>query len=435
MNKIIRAAYGPEAVYQNIALEAMEGWEAWNEYLAQRRDLPPGMTNEDRIWVNNGNLQICGQMELPPFERHSIANMEKIGKRASQVVVSDYRDVEQARRDGFMFAVDPFNRRVRGKPYQALLDTTGGFVYADKACRLALHLCRQAGVNVVLGAAGEFIGYVEKDGEVAGVRTKDGTVHHAKLTVVACGGWTNHIVPELDGLCETTGGSVAVVKIPKSSRLYERFSPRNFPTFTYKMRDGAEGGMYGFPLDEFGHLKFGYRGTKYTNPQLVRRDEKSDEKVYRSIPITKWSKPASLTQVPTEAMDRLRGMINELLPEIGEEGHDISFTRMCWYNDSFDNHFVVDAVPQRKGLFVATGGSGHAFMFFPNVGKYVADRIEGKQSEALSFWKWRSLGRDQTPINRLALGRDSPRALQNLQLTTDKDLKLSIKSRANGSKL
>ncbi|EOO03758.1 putative sarcosine oxidase protein [Phaeoacremonium minimum UCRPA7] len=435
MNKIIRAAYGPEVVYQNIALEAMQGWESWNKYLAKGRGLPPGMTKEDRIWVNNGNLQVCGQMELPPFERHSIANMEKIGKRTSQVVVSDPRDVEQARRDGFMFAVDPFNRRVRGKLYQALLDTTGGFVYADKVCRLALHLCRQAGVKFVLGDAGEFVSYLEKNGEVVGVETKDGTKHRASLTVVACGGWTNQIVPQLDGLCETTGGSVAVIKIPKSSHLYERFSPRNFPTFTYKMRDGTEGGMYGFPLDEFGHLKFGYRGTKYTNPQLVNKDEKSNEKVYRSIPITKWSKPASLTQIPSEAMDKIRDMINDLLPEIGEEGHDIAFTRMCWYNDSFDNHFVVDAVPQRKGLFVATGGSGHAFMFFPNIGKYVVDRIEGKENDVLDFWKWRGLAADQIPINKLALGTASPRALQNLQLTTDNDLKLSVGARRIATKL
>jgi len=422
INKIIRAAYGPEVVYQNMSFEAVETWQEWNRIIASGRDLPPGMGQGDEIWVNNGNLQMCGQAELPPFETASIENMSRAGKRHTQVLVNDRDDVRRAESDGFAFAVDPFHRRRGRQPYQALLDTSGGFVHADRACRLVLHLARRAGVHFVLGERGHFAGYEEDpSGAVIGVRTTNGVVHPARLTIAACGGWTQQIVPGLDTVCETTAGSVALVKIPRTSSLFERFSPHNFPTWTYKMRDGAAGGLYGFPIDGRGILKIGYRGTKYINPQqaVLPTTQAGGE---RSVPLTRWSRPASATRVPSEALDHIRCFLDEFLPELGREGLNIGSTRLCWYNDTFDNHFLVDAVPDKKGLMVATGGSGHAFMFLPNIGKYVVDRVEGKQSEELDLWKWRTPSRNVAVKNVLGEGRTSARALQNLRFYQDDEL-------------
>ncbi|CAI6091335.1 unnamed protein product [Clonostachys chloroleuca] len=419
MNKIIRAAYGPETVYQDLSFEAMDLWRSYNDYIAAGRDLPAGISQRDEIWVNSGNLQMCGQMDLPRFERLSIENMRKAGQRHTQVVVTEKDDVDRAEKAGFGFAVDPFGRRQRNKPYQALLDTSGGFVYADKACRLVLHLARRAGVKTVLGQEAEFAGYHEDaQGNITGVKTVGAKTYPARLVVVACGSWTQQIVPDMDDLCEATGGSVAVVQIPKTHELYERFSPHNFPTWTYKMRDGAEGGLYGFPVDENGYFKIGYRGTKYTNPRALGTEKD------RSVPVTRWSKPDSITRIPSQALNRIRSFLEEFIPELGEAGLHITFTRLCWYNDSFDNHFVIDHVPRKKGLMVATGGSGHAFMFLPNIGKYVVDKIEGKNGGALDYWKWRHLEPSQKAVNVLGEGRQSTRALQNHRLYQDDELVL-----------
>jgi len=82
--------------------------------------------------------------------------------------------------------------------------------------------------------------------------------------IMACGGWTPSLIPELDGLCETTAGSVAFYEIPRDDlELWERFGPEKFPSFAVGIRDGEKGGIYGFPRDEQGFLKIGYRGTKY----------------------------------------------------------------------------------------------------------------------------------------------------------------------------
>lgn len=106
-------------------------------------------------------------------------------------------------------------------------------------------------------------------------------------------------------------------------------------------------------------------------------------------------------------------------------------TRLCWYTDSFDNHFVIDHVPDTPGLMVATGGSGHGFKFLPNLGKYVVDKIENNFSDdsVINKWKWRGFAPGQKTHNEIMQGTQSQRALQRQVLTEDDSLS------AQGSRL
>lgn len=419
-NKIIRAAYGHEVWYQNLTLEAIQQWEAWNQDLAQGRDLPPGMTNKDRIYVNCGNYHLGDEPGLNSFEKLSVENLTRAGRGHTQYILTDPTEVERARKDGFGYAVDPFHRAKKDGTYSGYLDAIGGFVYADKACRYALHRAHRLGVKFVLDkTAGHFDGFLEEEGgKVVGIRTKDGKSHPAALTIVACGGWTPTLLPEMDGLCETTAGSVAMIQIPADSPLRQRFSPENFPVWQYKVRAGADGNLYGFPLDERNVMKLGYRGTKYTNPQ---RDAQGRE---RSVPITRWTTP-SIDKLPQKSVEVIRKFLDTYLPELREQGINISQTRLCWYTDSFDNHFVIDFVPSKLGVLVATGGSGHAFKFLPVIGRFVADRVEGRESDIMRFWRWRQLAPGQKPYNEIMKGRGSPTALQNVRMSEERDLVLS----------
>lgn len=203
---------------------------------------------------------------------------------------------------------------------------------------------------------------------MSGISTADGKTHQAALTIAACGGWTPSIVPELDGFAETTAGCVVIFKLPEDLR--ERFSPSRFPAWSFKITDGAEAGLDGFPVDENGLLMICYRGTKYTNPKVQSDGHE------RSVPVTRWSEDEQLTKVPTQAIKVIRRFTNQYLPELASL--DIWLTRLCWYTDSFDNHFVIDHVPKKEGLMVATAGSGHAFKYLPIIGNCVVDIIEGK---------------------------------------------------------
>ncbi|PWY90337.1 FAD dependent oxidoreductase [Aspergillus sclerotioniger CBS 115572] len=416
-NKIIRAAYGHETWYQNLTLEAIKVWESWNDTLATGAMLPPGMTRDERIYVNCGNYHFGDHGDaagLNPFEKASVENITKAGLGHTQYLfASKPEEAKRAKKDGYGYAVDPFHLSGDGQP-SGYLDMIGGFVYADKACRYALHLAQQLGVNLVLDRqAGSFEGFVEDStGTVTGIRTTDGKQHPASLTIVACGGWTPSLLPEMDGLCETTAGSVAMIQIPSSSPLRQRFSATNFPVFQWNVRSGENGNLYGFPLDDRGVLKIGYRGTKYTHPQV-----QSDGHV-RSTPITKWTSPF-ITGLPEKSATVIQSFLDRYIPELKAAGIGISQTRLCWYTDSYDNHWVIDQVPDKKGVIVATGGSGHAFKFLPVLGQLVADRVEGVQSELLKLLQWRKLGKDEKGLNELMRGFEDRNALQKVKMVDD----------------
>lgn len=51
--------------------------------------------------------------------------------------------------------------------------------------------------------------------------------------------------------------------------------------------------------------------------------------------------------------------------------------------------FIVSYHPSYEGLFLATGGSGHAYKFFPILGDKIVDALEGTLDAELSeLWKW-----------------------------------------------
>lgn len=192
--------------------------------------MPPGFSTSDALFVNNGTVTMTTGLGLDQFEKDTIQNMTKVGLRETQVNLHDSEDVARARAKGFGFAVDAFDVRKNS----SVLDTQSGFVYADRACRFALHKAETLGVKVVLGGAkGTFLSLLEnKESKITGVRTADGVAHPAELTIMACGGWTPSLVTQLDNLCETTAGSVAMFQLPKDKELWERFSPERFPTWS-----------------------------------------------------------------------------------------------------------------------------------------------------------------------------------------------------------
>jgi sarcosine oxidase / L-pipecolate oxidase len=182
--------------------------------------------------------------------------------------------------------------------------------------------------------------------------------------------------------------------------------------YRYKIHDGADGGLYGFARDPNGAIKIGYRGTKYTNPQT------QPDGAVRSVPITRWTQE-STRKLPQTAASIIRDFVQKFIPELMSCPVQ---TRLCWYTDSFDNHFVVDFVPGSEGLMVATGGSGHGFKFLPNLGEHIVDRIEGKTEGLVSLWKWRRLDTGAEAYNSIMEGKQSSRALQRQILTSEDSL-------------
>lgn len=407
MNKIFRAAYGEQVHYQKMSLESREVLLQWNARIKETN-----FEGGDPIYLNTGNIHLTDLDELPLFEQQTMENMNSF----QAICVSDSNAAERAKAVGLHeSSVDPFDMKNRGKHHQGVLDTTGGMIIADKCCRWVLHLCTSEYGSSFITHFGNRIGEISKVLERStgpgkkrciGIKTKDGVCHHSRLVVTACGPWTVEVVPEASEKLEATGGTVALMKITNKKAL-EKYNEKNFPTWTYKVRDGAMGGLYGFPIRN-GFLKIGYRGLKWTNPSGA---------VNSKLRTAHSDNPTKV--VPLFGLQLIKQFIKEHIPEVSK----IDKTRLCWYSDSEDNDFLISYSPyhEQNSLFVVAGDSGHAFMMFGTIGNVIVDIVlDNKKDTALKkLFSWE---RKRNTLNSINKGLLDPRALQYQQMSTEADL-------------
>lgn len=400
-NKILRASYGNNKLYQDMAFLAMQEWEVWNRDISTSTDLPQHLSNADKLWENCGFLRIGEK-----YDDQEIKTQENFPavKKHTQYRIGDPQRVSDALKAGIPKSkLDPFNRRERGLKTDGMLDMTAGFVLASKACTYALHLCQSAGVNLHLGPSiGQFTSYLKSGVSITGIKTLDGTSHSASTVIIACGGWTPSLVPQANQILETTAGSILTFQLPPSRPdLWTKYSPQNFPVWSWKMGgysgSTSNGGLYAFPRTESGLIKFGFRGVKFTNYTWQQPD--SGKAI--SYPRT------NLDAIPETALKAIHSFCTQNAPDI--LALPLQTCRLCWYTDSIDDSFLIDHVPGSPGLIVASGGSGHGFKFLPVLGKHVVDVVEGRSTEYTRLFSWRD--RPEGKANGLEEGSGGGRTL------------------------
>jgi len=67
-------------------------------------------------------------------------------------------------------------------------------------------------------------------------------------------------------------------------------------------------------------------------------------------------------------------------------------SRLCLYCDTWDGNFWIDHDPERPGLVIAAGDSGHGFKFAPVLGGLIADVLERKPHPYAARFAWRPRG-------------------------------------------
>lgn len=136
-------------------------------------------------------------------------------------------------------------------------------------------------------------------------------------------------------------------------------------------------------------LKIARHGYGYANPTTVPDPGNSEENITVSLPWTKEDKPG--LGIPAEGHEACRKFLARCIPDLADR--EFFNTRLCWYTDTPSSDWLIDHHPKYKGLFVATGGSGHGYKFLPVIGERIVDVLLKQDRDDLGTelrkkWQW-----------------------------------------------
>ncbi|KAI2793176.1 hypothetical protein POX_b03226 [Penicillium oxalicum] len=206
---------------------------------------------------------------------------------------------------------------------------------------------------------------------VSGVSLVGGETLEADLVILATGAWTGRLV-DMRGKAVATGQAIAYIKISDA----EQKALEHLPTIL----NFATGIFIIPPRDNL--LKIARHAYGYRNPTTVPIPgaNRTGETMAVSIPATD-------VPVPMEGEEAFREALKQLLPRLADR--PFVQTRLCWYTDTPKGDFIISYHPECDGLFLATGGSGHAYKFFPVIGDKIVDALEGTlEPELRDLWTW-----------------------------------------------
>lgn len=331
ISKVVRIEYGSDETYMELAEQARLGWLQWNKELS------------DTFFHDIGVTMLTREPMVPGgFEYESYHLLRKRGHAPERLT-----EAEISRR---------FPAYKPGSFVDGFFHAKGGYVESGRVVAALVQLARTKGIVLHSNHAVEAL--IEEDHCIKGVRTRSGDAFYAECVLVASGGWTPLLIPELAPVLKITGQPVFHFK-PANPDL---FTPPHFFVFT---ADVAHTGWYGFPF--------------HPREQVVKIANHGAGQVLH---------PENDKRIVTDQDIReVRTFLAATFPALSDAS--LVATRRCLYVDTPDGDFWIDRHPHTAGLTVATGDSGHGFKFGPVLGSLIADAIEGKPNAYLPRFRWR----------------------------------------------
>jgi glycine/D-amino acid oxidase-like deaminating enzyme len=330
ISKVVRLEYGADEDWMVMTEQALDGWRRWNVAWGA-----PLFHETGVLFLSRGPLEPGG------FEHDSLEALTRRGHTVERL------DAGAVRARFPAWNADTFA--------WGYYNPAGG--WAESAAVIARLVAEAVDAGVALAPRSAVAHLLETDARVTGVALADGTRLYGDAVIVASGAWTPHLLPWLAPHLRSVGQPVFHLAPADVAA----FDPRVFPVFG---ADIAETGYYGFPATG-GVVKIARHAVgREMHPESPQREVSDDE---------------------TRA---LRAFVAATFPSLAAAA--IAKTRVCMYCDTPDQQFWVAPDPDRDGLVVAAGGSGHAFKLAPLLGDWCADALEGR---VLPRFCWRARGR------------------------------------------
>jgi glycine/D-amino acid oxidase-like deaminating enzyme len=313
-SRIIRGTYGPNQPYTKMSARALQLWKE----------------HEDRWGIKL--LRRIGVLWMATagddqFERGSLALLTETGIAYEELSVDQMaKRWPQINFEGVRWGI---------------YEPGGGFLRARVACQRVMH--------GFLAEGGEFMHAAVlpnglENGCRDGLMLSNGSRLTADKYLFACGSWLGKLFPDTIGnLVRATKQDVFFFGTPAGD---ERFSEARLPVWA----DHRERFVYGMPASDG-------RGFK------VADDTRGPE----------FDPTSGDRTVSAEGLKRAREYLGFRFP--GMKDAPLVESRVCQYEDTPDNHLIIDRHPRAENVWIVGGGLGHGFKHGPALGEMISELV------------------------------------------------------------
>jgi monomeric sarcosine oxidase len=316
--RIIRAIYGPNPQYVRMAVRALELWKE-NEKRWKRK-----------LFYRTGVLWLSAADDV--YEKASLAPLREARVDFEELTPAEARKrFPQINFDGVHWAI---------------FEKDAGYLTARRNCQYVLeNFLAEGGDYRQLSVAPGAI----QAREMGGVTLSDGSKFSADQYIFACGPWLGQIFPGVIGkLIHPTRQEVFFFGLPAGDT---RFIEPNMPTW---IDHGPAHYFYGIPGNE-------WRGFK------IADDNRGPD-----------FDPTSGDRTPSAAaIQTAREHLEHRFP--GLKGAPLVEARVCQYENTPDENFIMDRHPEAANVWLLGGGSGHGYKHGPAVGEMMSNLVLGRK--------------------------------------------------------
>jgi monomeric sarcosine oxidase len=319
--RIIRGTYGPAPIYTQMVARALQLWQE-NEQRWQQK-----------LFFRTGVLWMAGANDA--YERASLPLLKQNNLRAEQLTTSESaKRWPQIHFEGISWSI---------------FEPDSGYLLARRSCQAVLEAFVKEGgeyrqANVVPGST--------TGKRMEGVRLSSGDTVTADAYVFACGPWLGKVFPFLEKSIAPTRQEVFFFGTAEGDA---RFTDAELPVW---IDIGKR--FYGIPGNEWRGFKVAddTRGAT-VDPTTLERE------------------------ISAPALASARAFVRLRFPDMAKA--PLVESRVCQYENSTDQNFILDRHPEADNVWIVGGGSGHGFKHGPAMGEMVSDAVRGTKAAPPEF--------------------------------------------------
>ena len=322
--RVIRGTYGPDQPYTKMAARAIQLWKENQQSWKMKLMHQTGV-----LWMVTAGDDHFERNSMPALREAAIPYQELSAKdMASRWPQINLEGV-----------------------HWGIYEPEGGFLMARVACQAVLDgfLAEGGDYKQTAVAMGDL-----DNGSWESLTFSDGSKLQADQYIFACGPWLGKMFPETIGnRVRSTRQEVFFFGTPAGD---QRFSETNLPVWA----DHRDRFMYGIPGNQGRGFKIAddTRGPEF--------DPTSGERT-----------------VSADGLKSVRDYIALRFPAL--KNAPLLESRVCQYENSPDNNFIIDRHPKHQNVWLLGGGSGHGFKHGPALGDLVAGLVVENKSPNATF--------------------------------------------------